>query len=135
MIFLTDAHMPPGANSPCDQTSGVSPRDRSGVTVMRLKRGRNWTDEEIEQLKRMAATELRVKAIAEVLHRTPEAVRFQARRSAVRLRETRLLEQCLLYGLTQNKAQSHRSRPAMDRSFAMLAAPASGIPDDLPTTR
>jgi hypothetical protein len=95
---------------------------------MRLKRGRNWTDEEIEQLKRMAATELRVKTIAEKLHRAPEAVRCAARLNAVSLRENRLLEQCVLYGLTRSKAQDHRSQP-------MLAIPAPGIPSDLPATR
>ncbi len=74
---------------------------------MRLKRGKDWTDEEIEELRRMAATELRVKTIAAMLRRTPEAVRFQARRSAISLRETKLLEQCLFHGLARNRGQTY----------------------------
>jgi hypothetical protein len=74
---------------------------------MRLKRGKDWTDEEIGELRRMAATELRVKTIAAMLRRTPEAVRFQARRSAICLRETKLLEQCLLSGLARNRGQTY----------------------------
>jgi hypothetical protein len=62
---------------------------------MRLKRSDYWSDEEIENLRRMAAAELRVKAIAAKLRRRPEAVRAQARRSGIRFRETKLLEECL----------------------------------------
>jgi hypothetical protein len=43
----------------------------------------------------VAETELRVKAIAAKLRRRPEAVRAQARRSGIRFRETKLLEECL----------------------------------------
>jgi hypothetical protein len=62
---------------------------------MRLKRGDNWNDEEIEELRRMAAAELRVKTVSAALRRRPDAVRSQARLSGIALRETKLLEECL----------------------------------------
>ena len=101
---------------------------------MRTKRGKDWTDEEIEELRRMAAGELRVKTIAVMLRRTPEAVRSQARRSAVSLKETKLLQQCLLYGLSRDRAQTNGPH-AIERPVATLTDhPAIGSigPDNLP---
>jgi hypothetical protein len=89
--------------------------------TMRLKRNNNWTDEEIEDLRRMAAAELRVKTVAAALRRRPEAVRSQARLSGIRLKETRLLEAWL------GMAQWPENRPRFSTHATATAADVSGV--------
>lgn len=78
---------------------------------MRPRRYDRWTEEEVEELKRLAVADARVNTIALMLRRTPIAVRLKASQDGIRLRENILLEQCILHGLAVPLAPRPRRKP------------------------